>query len=321
MRDRIRLGVVGLGAMGGRVLRLAADHPDYDLRIAADPDTAARQRIAKDHPELQLADGAEQVLEADLDAVYVATPPAAHAGIVLPALESQIAVLCEKPLAVDLAEGEAMAHAAASARVATAVNFALSDRATVLELERALAAGEAGEIRSVQIRLDFPRWPRPFQADARWLARREQGGYLREVFSHFAYLTDRLVGELTPVEQHVTYGPGPDACETEATAVFEAGGVPVRVWTEAGTAVPETYVWEVHGTHRSWRLMDWTDLAWSDGDLWNVQEVPGEQGSDHHRLTAFAAAVRGEQRADLADFAAALRVQKVVEEWLQARLA
>ncbi|MDP3890789.1 Gfo/Idh/MocA family protein [Nocardioides sp.] len=321
MSERVRLGVVGLGVMGTRVLGIALDHPAYDVVLAADPDLAARDRVAFEHRGLRLAATAEEVLDADLDAVYVATPPATHAGIVLPALERRIAVLCEKPLAVDLAEGEAMAAAAATSGVATAVNFALSDRATVRELERALAAGEAGEVRSVQIRLAFPRWPRDFQGDARWLARREQGGFLREVFSHFAYLTDRLVGELTPVEQQVRFGHGPDAAEVEASAVFAAGGVPVRVWAESQSAVPETYRWELHGTHRSWALTDWTELSWSDGDVWHRQEVPGEQGSDRHRLSAFAAAVRGEPTAHLADFAAALRVQKVVEGWLHTRLA
>ncbi|PZS30305.1 MAG: hypothetical protein DLM58_13890 [Pseudonocardiales bacterium] len=42
--------------------------------------------------------------------------------------------------------------------------------------------------------MGFPEWPRAFQADARWLADRAQGGFVREVLSHFIYLTDRLVG-------------------------------------------------------------------------------------------------------------------------------
>ncbi|MER6943003.1 hypothetical protein ABT294_03165 [Nonomuraea sp. NPDC000554] len=43
----------------------------------------------------------------------------------------------------------------------------------------------------------------------------------------------------------------------------------------------------------------------------------GEHGSEHTRLSAFASAIRGEEPT-LADFAAGLRVQRVVEHFHQA---
>ncbi|WP_109509856.1 Gfo/Idh/MocA family protein [Nocardioides speluncae] len=310
---RVRLGVVGLGAMGSELLAVAAAHPEYDVRVAVDLDPAARARAADAHPGLVVTGSVGEVFSADLDAVYVATPPRTHADLSLRALEAGLAVFCEKPLAIDLDEGEAMAKAAVAAEAATGVNFALSDRAAVLEVERALRSGELGDPRSVEIRLAFPQWPRAFQADALWLDRREQGGFLREVFSHFAYLTDRLLGELTPVWRDVRRPADPDGAEVAATAVFEVGGVPVRLWAEAGSARPETYEWTLHGTDRSYRLTDWGDLAISTGDAWQPVEVTGERGSEHTRLTAFAAAVRREPAPNLATFADALRVQRVVE--------
>lgn len=310
---RVRLGVVGLGAMGSELLAVAAAHPEYDVRVAADLDPAARARAAAAHPGLVVTGSADEVFATNLDALYVATPPRTHADLALRALESGLAVFCEKPLAIDLAEGEAMAKAAAATDVATGVNFALSDRAAVLEVERALRAGELGEPRSVEIRLDFPQWPRAFQADALWLGRREQGGFLREVFSHFAYLTDRLLGELTPVWQDVRWPAEPESAEVAAVAVFEAGGVPVRLWAESGSARPETYEWTLHGSDSSYRLTDWGDLATSTGGAWEPVGLSSERGSEHTRLTAFAAAVRREPVPNLATFADALRVQRVVE--------
>ncbi|UUZ60093.1 hypothetical protein [Nocardioides sp. B-3] len=90
----------------------------------------------------------------------------------------------------------------------------------------------------------------------------------------------------------------------------------MRVWAESGSARPETYEWTVHGTDRSYRLTDWGDLAVSTGSAFEPIEAPGERGSEHTRLSAFAVAVRDGGSPNMADFAAGLRVQRVVEGWL-----
>ena len=55
-------------------------------------------------------------------------------------------------------------------------------------------SGSLGGIVAADVRLHFARWPRDWQAGAAWLAERQEGGYVREVFSHFAYLIQRLLG-------------------------------------------------------------------------------------------------------------------------------
>jgi 1,5-anhydro-D-fructose reductase (1,5-anhydro-D-mannitol-forming) len=91
------------------------------------------------------------------------------------------------------------------------VNFALSDQQASQHVEKALADGLVGDVLGVEIRLHFPEWPRKFQAGAAWIDGREQGGFVREVFSHFAYLTDRLLGPLEPVHVELIHGtPSPN---------------------------------------------------------------------------------------------------------------
>lgn len=173
MSQPIRLGIVGLGAMGTEMLAVAATHPEFTVVRAFDVDPAAEERVQANHPTVSFArEVAEVVAAYDVDAVYVATPPAFHAEQVIAAMHAGKAVFCEKPLAIDLADGRRMAAAAARYGVAAAVNFALSDRDGVLEVERRLA--EAGELRGIDIRLHFPRWPREFQAHAAWLGRGER---------------------------------------------------------------------------------------------------------------------------------------------------
>ncbi len=177
-------------------------------------------------------------------------------------------MFCEKPLAVDLDEAKAMVDAARG--LPNAVNFALSDMAATLEIERRLPG--LGEIRGVEIRLQFPEWPRAFQADAKWLAQPEQGGFVREVLSHFVYLTDRMLGPLT-VENVSADFPQAGA-EVAARGLLRGGDVPVHVSAFSGLAGPEGTVDGV-GTERSLRLDQWATLSISDGSTW--EPVPVEQ--------------------------------------------
>src|SRR5205807_2142100 len=99
------LGVVGAGA-------IARQHVEglTDARVAAvcdvDGDAAARLAApwgAATYP------GWEAMLEHDgLDAVLVATPPAAHREPAVAALERGLAVYLEKPIARTLEDGEAI---------------------------------------------------------------------------------------------------------------------------------------------------------------------------------------------------------------------
>jgi predicted dehydrogenase len=309
----IRLGIVGLGVMGREMLAAALDHPDFDVTRAVDLDPATVASIQAEHPGVRFSTDPGEVIGADwVDAVYVATPPATHAALVVPALEAGQAVFCEKPLAVSAGDAEAMMAAAAGR--ANAVNFALSDRQATRYVEQAIADGRVGDVLGVEVRLVFPVWPREFQASASWVGGRAQGGFVREVFSHFAYLTDRLVGPLRPI--HVELDHRDDASETAAYGLMRAGEIPVQLTGLVG-AGPKTYEWVLRGAKQSYRLTDWRHLSVADDNDWQPVELPGETGSEASRLTLFLQAIRGEHPRDLADFASAYRVQQVVEAFHQ----
>lgn len=311
MTTPIRLGIVGLGAMGRHLLTEALSHPDFTVTHAVDLAPATVAALQAEHPGVSFSTStADVIAAAEVDAVYVATPPATHAGLVVPALEAGQAVFCEKPLAVSAADAAAMLEAAAGK--AAGVNFSLSDRQSTRYVEQAIADGRVGDVLGVEIRLAFPVWPRGFQAEATWVGGREQGGFVREVFSHFAYLTDRLLGQLSAV--HVELGYRDDGVsETAAYGLMKAGEIPVQLSGIVGAAGPETYEWILRGTKQSYKLTAWRDLFVAEDNEWRPVEFTGELGSEATRLTLFAQAVRGEHPRDLADFAAAERVRQVVE--------
>lgn len=297
------------------MLGVASEHPDYVVMAAADPGEAAVEAARAVASAARFsADPAEVIDADDIDAVYIACPPKFHAAYAIAAMRNGKAVFCEKPLAIDVAEGEEMVRVARETNSVTAMNFALADRHAVLEIQRAIRAGEAGEIRSVETRLNFPRWVRDFQAGAAWLEKREQGGFVREVYSHFAFLTDKLFGDATVDFTRSEFDPGvSDGSETFAFGLFKAGEIPVTVTARSGVAVPESYEYFVYGSRRSYCLKDWGTLLTADDSGWTPVELQGERGSEYTRLTAFARKIRGEAEPNLPDLATGLRVQKLVE--------
>ncbi|NUR92696.1 MAG: Gfo/Idh/MocA family oxidoreductase [Nonomuraea sp.] len=306
--EKIGLGVIGLGAMGSELLEIAVAHPEFEVVLAADPHREAPYGVP------YTPDGRQVIEHRDVQAVYIGSPPATHAGYAIEAMAAGKAVFCEKPLAVDLEAGALMAGRAAELGAVNAMNYTLSDRAAAVEVCRAVAAGEAGDVLGVDLRMLFPVWPRPFQREAAWVAQREQGGFLREVASHYVFLTDRLLGPLTTANADIRYG---TAAETAASVLLRSGdGIPVTM-TGLVAAGPETYEWTLYGSRRSYRITEWGRLFTGDADGWQEVALAGPWGDEGTRLSQFARAIRGE-KTTLADFAAGLRVQRVIESLLTA---
>ena len=136
---------------------------------------------ALDHPETTV--------------VYVASPPATHSGLATAAFELQKAVYCEKPLGVNVEDSRKLVERALDSGCKNIVNFSMASTTATQAAEKWLREGVAGDVSGVEIRIHFSQWPRKWQTGASgWLASRTQGGFVREVVSHWIYLTQRLFG-------------------------------------------------------------------------------------------------------------------------------
>ncbi|ADB63236.1 oxidoreductase domain protein (plasmid) [Haloterrigena turkmenica DSM 5511] len=101
----LRVGLVGLGSLGVRLGRQFEAVPDAELAAIADVSEA---NLAEAGGELevpssnQFLDYETMLDEADLDAAAIATPNGLHYDQTVAALERDLHVLCEKPLATNL---------------------------------------------------------------------------------------------------------------------------------------------------------------------------------------------------------------------------
>ncbi|WP_198375156.1 Gfo/Idh/MocA family oxidoreductase, partial [Neoroseomonas rubea] len=196
MAERIGLGIVGFGIMGERLARFAAGHAQVRLVGVWDPAPEAAARLAEAAPGVPMLASAEAVIAA-CDCLYVASPPAFHLAHAKAAFAAGKAAFLEKPLAVDTAETRAFVAAAEVAGARGAVNFPMASSPAVAQLNAWRTEGAVGSPRSLSILTAFAAWPRSWQRGAHaWLDLPAQGGFTREVVSHFLFLTRRQLGPL-----------------------------------------------------------------------------------------------------------------------------
>jgi predicted dehydrogenase len=111
--DRIRLGVIGLGTRGGG-MSFAVKIPGVEFTAICDVDAQRRENALPNFGKQcgAYSDFRELLARKDVDAVIIATPDHWHALIALAAMKAGKDVYCEKPLALTIAEGQALRQAA-----------------------------------------------------------------------------------------------------------------------------------------------------------------------------------------------------------------
>ncbi len=314
----MRLAVIGFGVMGERIVRAALDHPSADVTLAGvwDPSAAAMERLGATLPRARRLQAVEAAIEA-ADCVYIASPPRTHLAHARAALAAGKAVFTEKPLGVDLDDSRAFVAETAGARAA--VNFIFASSPAVAQLKAWAAAGVIGTPQSLTIETDFKAWPRDWQMDAAsWLAKRAEGGFTREVVSHFLFLTGRMLGEAALLDAHADFPPG-DLAETGIEATLVAGDVPVQLTGGVGTTEASDHnLWRLEGDKGAIRLRDWStaerlgeDGAWRPAP----DAMPHTEARPlilRDQLSKLAAMTAGGAH-DLATPAEALAVQELVE--------
>lgn len=318
----VRLAIIGLGVIGRRMLEQAALQPALQIAGVWDLDPLACQRAQADFPGTVIAASARALIaDAGVDLVYIGTPPAFHREYALLAAAHGKHVFCEKPLTTELDQAHRLVTELAQRETPNAVNFVFASAPSADWLASRLADGAIGEVTAIDMRLFFARWPRDWQASAAWLSLREQGGFVREVLSHFVYLSLRLFGDCRLQGAQIEWPADPRLCERAATALLSCAGIPVTVSAAASGAGPDEVVFTIRGTKGALRLSNWYEAHESDGAAWRAVSLPVAPYADM-RVAAYQAQLANLVRFardlshPLPDAAVALQVQEVIEGML-----
>jgi predicted dehydrogenase len=173
--------------------------------VGRDPEKTRRRARVFEVPEA-LVSVDEALALSDVDAVTIATPPHTHAGIARKAIAAGKHLICEKPLARDVAEGEALDGAAQRAGVVALVGTEFRFDAGQAMLARCIASGAIGEPRLATVLLhvgvladskaELPAW---------WADADQGGGWLH---AHGSQVIDQIrftLGDFAAVSANLTH--------------------------------------------------------------------------------------------------------------------
>jgi predicted dehydrogenase/aryl-alcohol dehydrogenase-like predicted oxidoreductase len=213
----LRWGIAGTGRIARTFARGLARSRTGRL-VAVGSRTQARADAFGDEFRVSARHGSYEALLADdqVDAVYIATPHPAHAGLAIGAAEAGKHVLCEKPLAMNHAQAMAIVEAAVANDVFLMEAFMYRCHPQTAALVELVRSGEIGELRAIRATFAFAARLDPA---GRLFDRELGGGGILDIGGYCTSMA-RLLAGAEPVELKAVGRIGETGVDEHAAAVL-----------------------------------------------------------------------------------------------------
>lgn len=185
----INWGIIGCGDVtekkSGPAFKKIADS---DLIAVMRRDAAKAADYASRHGVSKWYNDADAMMsDADINAIYIATPPSSHLDYALNALQKGFNVYVEKPVTRNAAEARAMAEAVRQGNSKLTVAHYRRAVPMFLAVKKLLDEQKIGDVRTVQIRMWQSRKPKliaDVETNWRVLPEFSGGGYFHDLAPH-----------------------------------------------------------------------------------------------------------------------------------------
>ncbi len=147
--ETIQIGIVGAGYWGKNHVRVFNELGVTTHVCDADAETIEGMRQI--YPHLSYTDRYEELLEnSEVRGIVMCTPATTHFDLAMRALEAGKDVFVEKPLALNVSEGERLVNRAAEKNAILMVGHILLYHPAILKLKELVDSGELGKIQYIQ---------------------------------------------------------------------------------------------------------------------------------------------------------------------------
>jgi myo-inositol 2-dehydrogenase/D-chiro-inositol 1-dehydrogenase len=188
----VRLGVLGCGRIGRVHAATVAGHPRAELARVFDPVEGAAKEVGEQYGTTWSTEGEEVVADGSIDGVIVASPTPTHVDLMTRAVHAGKAVLCEKPIDLDIARVDACWAEIGGLDPTIMIGFNRRFDPSFRDIRTRVAAGEIGPLEQLTI---ISRDPAP--APAGYIA--ASGGLFRDMTIHDFDMARFFLGDVVEV--------------------------------------------------------------------------------------------------------------------------
>ncbi len=149
MTQVLRLGIAGLGVGSTQILPPLAKLPFVKITAAADTRADALRKFRETYQGEAFTSVEALCASENVDAVYIATPNSLHAEHAIAAAKHGKHIIVEKPMAMTLAECEAMNEAADQHNVKLLCGHTHSFDPPIRKIREIVKSGELGRLRMI----------------------------------------------------------------------------------------------------------------------------------------------------------------------------
>ena len=230
----LRWGLIGYGDLAGkRVAAALREAPGSQLADVWGRHPERTAAFAGEHAIPNAHSSLDSLLQAEIDAVYVCTPPDSHAEYTLAALAAGKHVLVEKPMAAAIAECEQMVRAAREQALILGVAYYRRAFPKMQRVKELITGGVLGAPTWVNIAAHS--WFSPAPDDPKhWRVERARsggGGAIADIGVHRLDLLDYWLGPARVVFRDLHHLVQPYEVEDGSSVVLQlANGAPVHAY-------------------------------------------------------------------------------------------
>ncbi|MEM7105128.1 MAG: Gfo/Idh/MocA family oxidoreductase [Bacteroidota bacterium] len=203
MKETFNWGIIGLGNIASKFAIGLKSVPGATLLAVASRSIEKANKFAMEHDAQHAYGSYEEILKTPkIDVVYIATPHHLHAQNTMMCLNAGIAVLCEKPFAINYEEVMSMVALAREKRTFLMEAFWTRFHPHIKKLVELTASNKLGKLNSVTANFGFKA---TYDPESRLFNKYLGGGTLLDIGIYPVFLSLLLLGRPETIEAEATF--------------------------------------------------------------------------------------------------------------------